>query len=254
MAKTKCFFRFSSDSEKIKFGASRCLFTISVGQQTHENEHFRSTVDLLNTSFKSCIMLVDDTLQRHTMAIEQEKDPDFFYETSITEGDLWLERNEKYYGQLQNLEKIIRWDNWLNHPNFNAQRDSILQLIDSDDAYKTAFQSSVDEFVAKYLARLKNPSSFDTERAKRLSFNFILEECAALCLWQELECAYEVYPNLHNQAINETRARFVLSNRPDLLNTVTLGFRNAAQLAPQKFVCLEQNNQKRKTELNEAIM
>lgn len=243
MAKTKCFFRFSSDSEKRKFSQSRCLFTISVGQQTHEAEHFRATVELLNSSFKSCVMLVDDSLQRHTMALSQLESPRHFYDLSIEEGNLWLERNEKYFSQLSNLEKIIRWDTWLSHPRFHEQKSRIQQLIANDEIYANAFDTAVDGFVDKYCSRMIHEEAFDRGRAKELSFEFVLEECTALCLWTDLDCQYEVYPNLHNSAINETRERFVIARFPHLLNAVTLGFRNAKQLAPQRFLCLEQNYQ-----------
>lgn len=239
MAKTKCFFRFLDEKDKEKLKQHDCLFTISVGQQTHEGEHFRATLDLLGSSFKSCTMLVDDSLQRHTMAFEYGHEPEYFYETSLKEGDLWLERNKHYYDKLENLKEIIRWDTWLKHPNFEFQREQLLKLIKNDDTYRQSFTESVDEFVTKYQSRLEAPSLFDLKRAKRLSFNFILEECTALCLWQDLNCSYEAYPNLHNRAINETRQRFVLANNPKLLNAVTLGFRNAKQLAPQRFICLE---------------
>lgn len=243
MAKTKCFFRFLKNNEdKTIFPKSRCLFTISVGQQTHENEHFEATIELLNKSFESCVMLVDDSLQRHTMAFNRKQNPDFFYDISIKEGDLWLERNRKYYERLQNLERIIRWDNWLNHPKFNEQKKAIEALIQKDKDYAYAFESSVCDFVTKYYNRRSNREKFDLKRAKNLSFNFILEECTALCLWVELNCKYEVYPSVHNSAINSTREKFVLSKRLDLLNAVTLGFRNVKQLKPQRFLMLENRN------------
>lgn len=242
MAKTKCFFRFIQEEDKQKFKTSSCLFTISVGQQTHEGEHFSSTIDLINESFHSCTMLVDDSLQRHSIALNRLQDPDYFYEISLKEGDLWLERNKQYYEKLTNLKNIIRWDTWLKHPNFHSQREAIKKMINEDVNYKNAFETSVTEFITRYEQRLQDKKYFDPERGKRLSFEFVLEECTALCLWANLNCNYEVYPNLHNSAINETRKRFVLAKYPHLLNPVTLGFRNAKQLAPQRFIYLEQED------------
>lgn len=240
MPKTKSFIRFLNDSDKEKLKGKSCLFTISVGQQTHEGEHFRATIELLNDTFKNCIMLVDDSLQRHTMAINQDNAPEYYYEMSIKEGELWLQRNEKYYGQLTNLAKIIRWDTWLQHPDFHLKRNAILNLIEQDPTYKIAFEQSINEFTEKLQKRTTENKYVDIDRAKKLSFDFIVEECTALCLWPELNCNYEVYPNLHNSAINETRKRFVLAHTPDLINQITLGFRNASQLKPQRFIILEQ--------------
>jgi hypothetical protein len=242
MANTKCFFKFVNDEVKAKFSQSRCLFTISVGQQTHEGEHFAATIELLNKSFKSCVMLVDDSLQRHTMALSRTESPDYFYKASLEEGDLWLKRNKKHYQKLNNLEKIVRWDTWLNHPKFDEHKKAIKNLINNDPEYAYAFETAIDGFVNKYCSRVANSAHFDVVRAKRLSLEFVVEECAALCLWTELNCQYEAYPNLHNLAINTTRERFVLSRNPNLINAITLGFRNAKQLAPQHFLCLEQND------------
>ncbi|PIR10251.1 MAG: hypothetical protein COV52_09845 [Gammaproteobacteria bacterium CG11_big_fil_rev_8_21_14_0_20_46_22] len=128
--------------EKEQFKQSRCLLTISVGQEVHEREHFEATIELVNASFDSCIMLIDDSLQRHTMALESEKDADSFYRGSIEAGDQWLERNAMYYGKLAILSKIVRWDQWLLHPNFQAQQNELKALMDSDDAYHSAFTNT----------------------------------------------------------------------------------------------------------------
>lgn len=239
MAKTKCFFRFLNNEEKEYLRESHCLFTISVGQQTHEGEHFEATIDLINKSFKSCTMLVDDSLQRYTMALNKKEPPDYFYDISIQEGDLWLKRNEKIYEQLTNLENIFRWDTWLNHPEFEKQKSVIKKLINADENYAACFNKSISDFVCKYHKRINDCMDFDLGRAKKLSFDFIVEECTALCLWIDLKCNYEVYPNLHNEAINETRRRFILSKYPNLLKSITLGFRNAKQLDPQRFIFVE---------------
>jgi hypothetical protein len=238
MARVKSIFRYVSDGDKAKFRHSQCLMTISVGQQTHEDERFDATMELVNASFGSCILCVDDSLQRHTMALNAEEDADFFYETSIKEGDLWLARNEKYYSKLTILKKIIRWERWLNHPNYNTQKSKIRKLIETDPTYKAAFDHAIDEFLGKYRERLANPEGFDMVRARQLSFDFTLEECTALSLWPELTCHFEVYPNRHNSAIEETRRRFVLPDYPDLLRAVTIGFRNAKQIKPQRFESL----------------
>lgn len=236
MAKVKCFFRFIDEEQKQKFKGSSCLFTISVGQQSHEGECFDATIDLINNSFASCIMLVDDSLQRYTMAMNSKKDPDFFYEMSIKEGDLWLERNKPYYSKLRNLKKIIRWDTWLNHKDFNNKKEIIEKKIESNESYKNSFDVSVNSFIEKYNKRIDNKGDIDYNRIRNLSLCFIKEECSALCLWEELECEYEAYPGIHNLAIIKTREFFLSSNKPRLLNAITLGFRNAKQLLPQSFV------------------
>ena len=144
MPQVKSIFRYlTKEHDKEQFKQSQCLITISVGQQTHEGERFLSTVNLLNESCASCIILMGDSLQRHTMALIGSDTADSFYEPSIKEGDLWLERNKKYYSKLKTLKKILRWDTWLQHKNFIETQNKILALIKKDPTYKAAFDNSI---------------------------------------------------------------------------------------------------------------
>lgn len=240
-SKVKAIFKCSEEI-KNKFSNSSCLLTISVGQATHEEEMFASTMELVNQSFASCALLVDDSLQRHNMALNSTKDASFFYDIAIKEGDLWLERNKKYYGMLAIPLRIFRWDKWLQHPDFQEQLNRIKNAIKSDPIYKSVFDNSIEKFLQKYHKRLPNPESFDWERARKLSYDFITEECAAVCLWPELQCNFEAYPLGHNEAINATRERFILPYYPNLLKALVIKFKNKNQMKPQNFFLLQQNN------------
>ena len=142
MSRIKAVFRYIDDNAKAMFANSQCLLTISVGQEVHEGEKFAVTVDLVSQYFDSCILLIDDSLQRHTMALNEKNNADYFYETSIKEGDYWLERNEKYYRKL-NIQKMLRWDTWLKHTNYSLQRQKIKDLILNDVSYALSFNNTI---------------------------------------------------------------------------------------------------------------
>jgi hypothetical protein len=72
-------------------------------------------------------------------------------------------------------------------------------------------------------------------RAKFLCFNYLLEECAALCLWPQLNCHFEVYPSPRNAIMAQTHKHFVLPKYPDLLHAVAIKFKNRKQFLPQSF-------------------
>ena len=116
MSYIKPVFKYKNTITKETFKQAKCLLTISVGQEVHEDNKFAATIDLVNASFGSAVLLIDDSLQRHSMALNKNQNADFFYDISIAEGDLWLERNKKHYQNLTILEEIIRWDKWLKHP------------------------------------------------------------------------------------------------------------------------------------------
>lgn len=235
MASLKPIFRNATEANKTKFKNSKCLLTISVGQETHEHEFFDTTIDLVNRSFDSCILLVDDSLQRHTMALNSIENADYYYTASVKAGNLWLERNKQYYSRLSIPTEILRWDTWLKHPNYRSQKKKLKALIESDRNYKAAFDISIEKFLEKYTERLTHYKNFNVEKAWQLSFDFLIEECTALCLWTELECQFEVYPSRRNQAMDETHKRFVLPNHPDLLHPIGIKFKNAKQIKPQFF-------------------
>lgn len=229
----KCVFRGTSPEEKTSFKDSKCLLTISVGQEAHEGEYFRSTIELINQSFQSCVILVDDSLQRHTMALTEPQDADYFYQTSIQLGDLWLERSAAVYGALNIPYIIMRWDHWLQHELWQSTRQQLMQALASDQYYAQAVNASVDEFLRRYTSRLPDGLQIDMQRARQLCMDYLLEECSALCLWPELNCNYEVYPSARNSAMAETHARFVLPRHPQLLHAVALKFKSRKQFSAQ---------------------
>jgi hypothetical protein len=224
-------FKIQHPIDKAIFGKSRCLLTISVGQEAHEGDKFGATIDLVNTAFESCILLIDDSLQRHSMALNKAEDADFFYQASIAAGDAWLTRNKPYYQKLDNLEQIIRWDKWLKHPNYPKKFTQIKALLAKDKDY----QHNFDETITAFLKRNPQNRCIDDENARRLCLDYLIEECTALCLWPEINAHFEVYPSKRNLAMTQTHQRFVLAQYPQLLHPVALKFKNRKQFKPQNF-------------------
>lgn len=56
MKDVKCNFKNVTTEEKKGFKHSSCILLISVGQEAHEGERFSATIDLINSSFNSCIV------------------------------------------------------------------------------------------------------------------------------------------------------------------------------------------------------
>jgi hypothetical protein len=235
MSTARPVFRYISDEDKKKFSQSQCLLTISVGQEVHESEKFETTVDLINSSFDSCILLIDDSLQRHTMALYSGEDADFFYNASIKAGNEWLEKNKKYYEKLTILKKIIRWDDWLQHEKYLEQQTKIKDLIEKNKSYKEAFSLTIDDFLKRNHERLSRRNNYNLQRAEKLCLDYLIEECTALCLWVEMNCTFEVYPGRRNLAMAETHKHFILTKDVDLLHAVGIKFKNRKQLKAQQF-------------------
>ncbi|MBB71943.1 MAG: hypothetical protein CMF50_06045 [Legionellales bacterium] len=223
-----------SDEFKSVFSQSSCLLTISVGQEVHEGEKFLSTVRLVNEAFKECTVLVDDSLQRHTMSLFSNLSPDELYQQSIVEGDLWLERSHQSLAQLTIPNKIIRWDKWLYHSLYEKYHHEITALYDTSRHYKDFINTSIEEFLTRLLRRNAIEVSYET--AFRRCLDYLKEECTALRLWADTGYNFEIYPSRRNSAMTATHKIFVKSESYNfLVESVAIKFKNRAQLGPQVF-------------------
>lgn len=224
MSRIKAVFKAAAE-DKARFRESSCLLTISVGQEAHEGEKFLATIEMANASFKSCFIFVDDTLQRYTLALEHTQDPAFFYNRALLEGEQWLERNRKSIEKLENLGGVVHWDTWLIHPQYSAQKEKVLEKMAEDAIYRDAFEFTAQQFLNRFEKR-NLPFYYDRARAKRLCIDYLVEECAAMCLWPELGCHFEVYPSERNMAMALTYQYFLAGHGLDLLHPVTIKFKS----------------------------
>lgn len=217
--------------------SATCLLLISVGQEAHEKEHFESTIQLIRSSFKKCIILLGDSIQRYTIALTTNKLPEQCLQAATHEGDHWLQRNSSTLSMLPSSCHVIRWNYWLSHPDFIKTKQCLETALKEDDLYYQAFAETVNTFLNRY--KKQNPSLeyFDQQRSELICLNYLLEECAIFCLWPELECEFEIYPNAHNLAIEATRKKFLVPSFPNLLHSVSLRFRHSNLLKPLQFEC-----------------
>lgn len=239
MGRIKSAFRTVNLEAEDNFKQEKCLLLISVGQESHEGERFESTIELINKTFGVCSVSLYDSLQRHTMALNSNNDPEDFHALANKQGDLWLERNKVSLDKLNNLQTIFRWDTWLNHPDFARYRQELKELLANDSSYKDIFDFTVEKYLNRYCKQARLIKDFKENRAYDICMEYVLEECTVLRIWPELRYGYEAYPSLHNEAMEETRKRFITPNYPTLLRPLTIRFRNAPQLKPQEFELLE---------------
>ncbi|MFN7096775.1 MAG: hypothetical protein ACK4PR_04385, partial [Gammaproteobacteria bacterium] len=130
---------------------------------------------------------------------------------------------------------IHRWDKWLNHSLYQEKYDKINALMLQNIDFGAIFAQATEQYLTRYCTRLDNMAHFDWDRAKKICLEYLMEECAVLCLWPELNCHFEIYPNRHNDAMEATRQYFITPHYPNLLKAIHIGFRKAKQLKPQTF-------------------
>ena len=236
MKPVKCHFKNISDADKQKFKQSKCLLTVSVGQAVNEGESLVATLKLVGECFSSCIILLYDSLQRYTMALNNHRAPEYFHSMASQEGQLWIDRNVSYIEALTIPVSYSFWDVWLAHPDYANKKEILQARLKEDPAYQASFDLTIDKYITRLLKNIPDITQFDRERAESLCFQYVLEECAVLCLWPELHCQYEIYASQHNPAMRATRERFVTAISPNCLQPLSMRFRNAPQQPRQQFI------------------
>lgn len=220
----KASFRENPVEERKLFPQSSCLMPISVGQSIHEGEKFAAVIKLINASFKQCTILVDDSVQRHTIGIMNHATQDELYQLAVKEGDDWLKRNEMAYNQLSIPVEIMRWDDWYNSQSYINSHVRVQKEYHSNESFRHAIHANIDDFLTRYLSRF-SAVDVDPERAFRLCLDYLIEECSVMCLWTEKAYDFEVYPSGRNKAMAATYEYLIKPHYPNYLKPVALRFK-----------------------------
>jgi hypothetical protein len=216
-------------SYKQEFKDSHCLLIISVGQKAHEGDIFLSTIQLINNNFKECTILVADSLQRYTLAIETDNDADSLYQQSMREGDLWLERNKKLYARFTIPYNIVRWDRWLMHPQYMQERAKVDNLYTSNFDVEEAFKEVITKFIKRYEVRMDKTLS-NYHQTFQNCLNYLQEECAVMSLRAQEGYDFEIYPSGRNPAMEIIYACLVHLYLPEISRSVSLYIRTQRKL------------------------
>lgn len=215
--------------ERKRFYNSNCIMPISVGLglKVHEGTKFLGILKLINASFRSFTILLDDSIQRYTMRILSDLSDTELYKKAIREGDLWLQRNKHIIDLATIPYKIVRWDDWVNHPRYLEHKKIVEALHQSDDSYRQAFNDTIEEFLMRFRKNIEVGSGkkFDEEYAYQSCLLYLKEECSVMCLWASELYDFEVYPTGRNKAMIATYQKIIQHNFPEHLKSVSLHFR-----------------------------
>jgi len=202
-------FRGGDPEKRKQFPQKKFIMPISIGQPVHENGKMTGTLALVNRSFHSGYILIDDVIQRHTLKIfhpnksEQER-----YNMCLKNGDEWIRRYQSFCQKIFGIEyKIIRWEHWLNHEDFQSALAKVKDVRLKNPFYNEAFDQSINEYISR--AVQKDPS-VDYKWAYQCCLEYLEEECAAMFLWPTLGIDLEVYPANRNPVMQATSDLLIL--------------------------------------------
>lgn len=175
------------------FDQSKCILPISVGQHYHESKQLTAIIDLVNKTFKSCIIMVCDSLQRHTLNLfQREPINDNYHILANQLGDEWLKRNENTISKLSIPNKIMRWDYWLKHQLFETQKQQIDNLYQNNEKFRLAMQNGINDFLDRCRKRMGDNVNY-TEFFSA-SLKYFKEECSITSLWSDEKIDFIIYP------------------------------------------------------------
>lgn len=221
--KLKASYRVCPITERKLFKQSSCLIPISMDQKIHEGEKLEATLDLVNRTFKSCTILVDDTLQRHNLKIlfKNISDAELHF-MAYAKGDLWIENNKNIYEQLTIPYCIVRWDRWLLHKKFGNRLQQINDMYDTNLGYKNALDANVVEYLER---NIKNGVVFANNAASSHCLQYLKEECTVMTLWIEGKYDFILHSTDISEAMVATYEYIIKPQFTNLLRPVALRFK-----------------------------
>lgn len=165
-----------------------CRLQISVGQEKHEGEKFNATIAWAATRFKKVVICVNDTLQRYNLMAELGLTEEIARERAFEMGTRWI--GQVLAPHLDKDPVIIRWDYWLNHPDYPEVLKKINGLYAENEVFRSAVEAEIDVF----MLRRENSGQPVTQWHKSLSRRYLLEESAVFPLMFQHDRAADVYP------------------------------------------------------------
>lgn len=184
----KCYFQGVTSTRKAQFKANTCVLPISVGQDYHEGEKFKSLLRLVERHFARCKVIVGDYLQRHTLGLcYPNRSPDEIGELALQLGQEWLKRNTTSIEEMSVPSEITLWKEVCDDARFAMYTSLMHRLYDVDSEYTNVVLHDINAFLAR-----KGWS--DSKEAVAVSVKYVIEEDAAACVWVSDDRVVTVYP------------------------------------------------------------
>ena len=216
--------------DKQRFPSASCVVLVSIGQPVHEGAKLAATLKRCVDTFDSVTVAVCDSLQRHSLRVENGLTSDEAYDHSNQLGKEWI---QNYSDLLITCnEGFFRWDDWLFREDFKKYEKIIFDEYANDENFKLRMDNTVDDYTNRVINRVERV--MDTSEIKTASFHYLVEECAIIMLmWQTMRYNYIVYPSSILEVMQATYERFVLPQADDLLKWVRIKLKTKQPLKLQ---------------------
>lgn len=168
-------------------GGGQFVLGVSMGSQNHQGEALEALVEWINqSSFTGGIIDLSDTLNRYGFMMRGLGAASAMA-LSRQQGDQWLEQNGSILNGLKKPIRVIRWNEWLYHQDFDETLETVRDIF-----HKTPeFRGAIYKDIGAYYGRRELRVSAD---AVTESVNYFLEEIAAHTLLHREYDVVAIYP------------------------------------------------------------
>ena len=199
--------------------SSSCLITISVGQESHENDRLLSTFLKVNSIFNSCNICICDTLQRYSFGLLKKVSMEDAYKYTKELGDEWIERNKTNLNQLTIPYKISRWTEWMSSIEYKSIHEFLRQEYITNESFKNIMDYTINEF---YIRQKKKDYMISYDEVHAHSLEYLLEECAVQSIIAKNNFNYELYPSKRNPILSYSYKNYI--KNPNVLKPISIKF------------------------------
>ena len=174
----------------------KCVIGISLsGNKNFTDARLEACVRWISKNFKSCLVLVGDSLHRHTIEITSGIGGDSARLEALRIGREFIDQHRtlfEYYSRSCAFE-FIKASQVEMHPNFEAYHEEIQHLYRENKP----FEATVRSFVQAYLSRgdkVEEDRTDELFRLEHLSASYLLEESAIFACLAKDGWSVIVYP------------------------------------------------------------
>ncbi|MCK4869478.1 MAG: tRNA-dependent cyclodipeptide synthase [Gammaproteobacteria bacterium] len=225
----KASFRHNPPGHQFIYPYASAVLLISVGQKYHEGEIFAATIDLINRSnFKNVAIIIGDSNQKYNLRINSDEKLSMLHEKAVALGTQWLNNNRKYYSQLTVPYNIIRWDEWVQHDDYEKHRNTVNKLYNDHESIRNAAHNAIYDFIQRNIKQGVLHEA-KIEHAHKHCLEYLLEECSIIIpLWTQEKFDFIIYPSKMLDVLKEVHEKIVKPFSPNAVNWLSLRFKRLA--------------------------
>ncbi|HEX4044376.1 MAG TPA: hypothetical protein VHZ76_01755 [Gammaproteobacteria bacterium] len=183
----------------LNFNNDECMFLVSVGTQPFESASLSAQLEVLK-KFKTCTILVGDTLQKYNIFLDYSINAEISMEQAEKiawqRGTEWVERYKTEFDTQLVEYSIQRWDEWKENIGFVKALSDVKNLLLKDKSYQEAMSQSIAEYRERYHKKVGD-ALFNMVKHKfdDACQQYLIEECAVMLLIARCSyCRYALYP------------------------------------------------------------